>query len=285
MPMRWTPENDQLLLLKILETHDIRLDPKKVAEVWPTIEDQDKPTPRAITERLVRMRAMIKPGNSNSSFMIGSGPGSSSGSPASKRGRKPGSSNTTPRSAQRKKAADDSGNGKNALTQGSPLKSEKMDLDDDNATNSADAEHELDTDFVAGEADNTNIETPSKKRKGRGLFDIPGPTAAPSTPAPTPAAAGIMSSRTHELSGVQVGSSLGLNSQKRAQQLLNAVSDGSPVKRIPRARQAATKFSIVNYTNHLGDDEDGFEPGMDEVDSSASDYVPDSAVFDDDHFA
>ncbi|KAL4999275.1 hypothetical protein BDV10DRAFT_184438 [Aspergillus recurvatus] len=287
MPMRWTPENDQLLLLKILETHDIRLDPKKVAEVWPTIEGQDKPTPRAITERLVRMRAMVKPGNSNSVSMIGSGPGPSNGSPTSKRGRKPGYSNSTPRSGQRKKAADSSGNGKDAPTQSSPLKSE-MELYDDNAIGSADAEHELDTDFVTGEAEDITIETPTKKRKARGLFNIPAFTAAPSTPASTPAvaAAGVMGSRqTQEGPDVRAGSSLGLNIKEGAHQWLGAVGDGSPVKRTPRARRATTKIGMVSYADHLDDDEDGLKGGMDEVDSSASDYVPDSAVFDDDDFA
>ncbi|KAL6231058.1 hypothetical protein BDW75DRAFT_248198 [Aspergillus navahoensis] len=277
MPMRWTPENDQLLLLKILETHDIRLDPKKVAEVWPTIEGQDKPTPRAITERLVRMRAMIKPVNSNSSSLIGS--------PASKRGRKSGSSNSTPRPEQRKNAADGSGNGKKAPTQSSPLRSE-MDFNDDNATGSADAEHELDTDFVTGEIDKTTIETPTKKRKGRGLFRIPASTAALSTPASTPAAAGVMVSRqTQEGPDVQAGSIVDSNTKKGAQQSLGAVWDGSPVKRTPRSRRATTKLGMVSYTDHLGADEDGLEGSMDEVDSSASDYVPDSAVFDDDDFA
>ncbi|KAH8431910.1 uncharacterized protein LDX57_009559 [Aspergillus melleus] len=60
MPVKWTPENDQLLLLKILETHDLSVDPKRVADAWPTTVENgkeiDRPTPRAITERLVRMR-------------------------------------------------------------------------------------------------------------------------------------------------------------------------------------------------------------------------------------
>ncbi|KAL4988241.1 hypothetical protein BDW68DRAFT_177128 [Aspergillus falconensis] len=284
MPVKWTPENDQLLLVKILETHDFKLDPKRIVEVWPTIEGQDKPTPRAITERLARIRAMVKPGKSSSGSMIGSGSGSSSVSPASKRGRNLGTPNSTPRSGQQK-AADNIGNSKDAPTQSSPLKSE-MDFDYDKATGSADAEHELDTDFVTGEASNTTIETPTKKRKGRGLFDIRAFTSAPSTPASTPVAAGIMGSRqTQEGSGVQAGSSVGLSIEKGAQQLLYAVRDGSPVKRTPRARRATTKLGMVNYTDHLGDDEDGLDGGLNEVDSSVSDYVPDSAVFDNDDFA
>ncbi|KAL4745295.1 hypothetical protein BDW72DRAFT_211535 [Aspergillus terricola var. indicus] len=286
MPMKWTPEKDQLLLLKILETHDFRLDPKKVAEVWPTIENQDKPTPRAITERLVRIRAMVKPGKSNNSSMICSGSGSSSSSPVSKRGRKPGTPNSTPRSGQRKKAADSIGNGKNIPTQSSPLKS-GMDLDDDDATVVADAEHELDTDFATGDLDSASIKTPTKKGKGPGLLNFPTFTAASSTPASTPAAdAGIMGSRqTQGRSDVQAGVSLGLNIGKEAQQSLAAIGDGSPVKRISRARRAATKLGLVNYADHLADGEDGFEGDMDEVDSSASDYVPDSAVLDEEDFA
>ncbi|KAL4741042.1 hypothetical protein BDV11DRAFT_80287 [Aspergillus similis] len=281
MPMKWTPEKDQLLLLKILETHDFRLDPKKVAEVWPTIDNHDKPTPRAITERLVRIRAMVKPGKSSNSSIICSGSGFSSLSPASKRGRKPGTPNSTPRSGQRKKAADNIANSKNLLTQSSPLKSD-MNLDDDDTTVAADAEHELDTDFVTEEVDSTPIKTPTKKGKGPGLLDFPTFTTASSIPVPAPAAGIIGSRQTQEGSAVQAGVSLGLDIRKEA---LGAVSDGSPVKRAFRARRATAKLDLVSYTDHLAGSEDGFEEDMDEVDSSASDYVPESAVLDEEDFA
>lgn len=34
MPMRWTPDKDHILLLKLLETHDISVDTKKIAAAW-----------------------------------------------------------------------------------------------------------------------------------------------------------------------------------------------------------------------------------------------------------
>ncbi|PLB45245.1 hypothetical protein P170DRAFT_479764 [Aspergillus steynii IBT 23096] len=90
MPMKWTPENDQLLLLKILETHDLSVDTKRVADAWPINEDSgkknDRPTPRAITERLVRMRQIVKSTGTGTSstdghFSIGKGTGSAPSTP------------------------------------------------------------------------------------------------------------------------------------------------------------------------------------------------------------
>ncbi|RAK74861.1 uncharacterized protein BO72DRAFT_450319 [Aspergillus fijiensis CBS 313.89] len=54
--MRWTPEADQLLLLKIVETHNLSVNYRKVAEAWPVAAGELPPTPRAISERLVRIR-------------------------------------------------------------------------------------------------------------------------------------------------------------------------------------------------------------------------------------
>ncbi|KAI9807611.1 MAG: hypothetical protein M1825_005551 [Sarcosagium campestre] len=55
MPVKWTPDNDQVLLLKILETHPtISVDASAVANAWPA--DREKPTARAISERLVKIR-------------------------------------------------------------------------------------------------------------------------------------------------------------------------------------------------------------------------------------
>ncbi|KAL4821564.1 hypothetical protein BDW67DRAFT_151046 [Aspergillus spinulosporus] len=232
---------------------------------------------------------MVKPGKSNNSSMICSGSGSGSLSPASNRGRKTGTPNSTPRSCRRKKAADSIGESKNVPAQSSPPKSD-MDLDDDDdATVAADAEHELDTDFVTVEVDNTSIKTPTKKGNGPGLLNFPAFTVASSTPTSTPAtaaAAGTMGSRqTQEGSEVQAGVSLGLKIGKEAQQPFGAVGDGSPIKRTSRARRTTTKLGFVSYTDHLADGEDGFEGDMDEVDSSASDYVPDSAALDEEDFA
>ncbi|PYI30656.1 hypothetical protein BP00DRAFT_426363 [Aspergillus indologenus CBS 114.80] len=56
--MRWTPEADQLLLLKIVETHNLSVNYKKVAEAWPVAVGEMPPTPRAISERLIKIRNM-----------------------------------------------------------------------------------------------------------------------------------------------------------------------------------------------------------------------------------
>ncbi|OCL12054.1 hypothetical protein AOQ84DRAFT_421325 [Glonium stellatum] len=55
MPIKWTPELDQLLLCLIIETQTFKLDPEKVVAAWPT-DKGDVPTARAITERIVRIR-------------------------------------------------------------------------------------------------------------------------------------------------------------------------------------------------------------------------------------
>ncbi|OOO12907.1 hypothetical protein OAory_01006560 [Aspergillus oryzae] len=107
MPMRWTPENDQLLLLKILETHDLSVDTKRVAEAWPGTDSSNRPTPRAITERLVKMRQMVKAANNGADghFSIGKGAGTNPGSATAtpcKRGKNATAIPKTPTSAKRK---------------------------------------------------------------------------------------------------------------------------------------------------------------------------------------
>ncbi|KAB8216087.1 hypothetical protein BDV33DRAFT_194648 [Aspergillus novoparasiticus] len=107
MPMRWTPENDQLLLLKILETHDLSVDTKRVAEAW---HSSNRPTPRAITERLVKMRQMVKAANNGADghFSIGKGAGTNpSGATATprKRGKNATAMPKTPTSGKRKNAS------------------------------------------------------------------------------------------------------------------------------------------------------------------------------------
>ncbi|KMU84941.1 hypothetical protein CIHG_02724 [Coccidioides immitis H538.4] len=60
MPIKWTPENDQILLVEILETHQLSVDTKKVSEAWPQADPNAIPTPRAITERLHRIKKASK---------------------------------------------------------------------------------------------------------------------------------------------------------------------------------------------------------------------------------
>ncbi|KAI9856562.1 MAG: hypothetical protein M1824_005381 [Vezdaea acicularis] len=60
MPIRWTAENDHLLLLKLLETHpSLSVDAKAIVASWPT-HNGDVPTARAVTERFVKIRKDAK---------------------------------------------------------------------------------------------------------------------------------------------------------------------------------------------------------------------------------
>ncbi|KAF2678466.1 hypothetical protein K458DRAFT_435902 [Lentithecium fluviatile CBS 122367] len=56
MPMSWTPENDRLLLLKIIETHAITVNAEAIVKAWP--DKGEKPTARAIKERIVKLRSV-----------------------------------------------------------------------------------------------------------------------------------------------------------------------------------------------------------------------------------
>ncbi|RAL12068.1 uncharacterized protein BO97DRAFT_405787 [Aspergillus homomorphus CBS 101889] len=96
--MRWTPEADQLLLLKILETHNLSVNSKKVAEAWPVAEGQDGPTPRAISERLVKIRNMA-----GTSFSISKGNKSTTTPNTTPRKPRTKSVPSTPSSTKRKR--------------------------------------------------------------------------------------------------------------------------------------------------------------------------------------
>ncbi|KAI9725843.1 MAG: hypothetical protein M1828_002472 [Chrysothrix sp. TS-e1954] len=69
--VKWTPEKDQLLLLKILETHELSVDAKRVSAAWPG-DQEDIPTARAITERLVKIRQIAKAKGAAGHFNISS---------------------------------------------------------------------------------------------------------------------------------------------------------------------------------------------------------------------
>ncbi|KAL8915142.1 MAG: hypothetical protein Q9172_006941 [Xanthocarpia lactea] len=108
MPIKWTPERDQTLLLKILETSEIAANVKAISETWPTTEEA--PTPRAIQERLHKIRAMAGGKGSGTFKMVGTvgSRGSAKSSPAKSNPAKP----STPRKKggagnKRKRASDD----------------------------------------------------------------------------------------------------------------------------------------------------------------------------------
>ncbi|QKX62422.1 uncharacterized protein TRUGW13939_09583 [Talaromyces rugulosus] len=60
MPMQWTAENDNILFLKVLETNNISVNYNAIAEAWPVENGKDKPTPRAISERIFRLKQKAK---------------------------------------------------------------------------------------------------------------------------------------------------------------------------------------------------------------------------------
>ncbi|KAJ5591093.1 hypothetical protein N7450_005065 [Penicillium hetheringtonii] len=74
--IRWTPSADQTLLLKILETHELSVDTNKVAAAWPG-EEAARPTPRAIKERIAKIKELNKTAacaSSNATDSPSSGP-------------------------------------------------------------------------------------------------------------------------------------------------------------------------------------------------------------------
>ncbi|PWW72686.1 hypothetical protein C7212DRAFT_348073 [Tuber magnatum] len=119
--MRWTADNDQLLFLKLIETHDVSVKPQKIQyvaigcrslmfsptvyvysldpanknpesrEAWPR-DGREIPTARAISERIVKLRNTIKTASTDATSSL----------PAS-------STQTTPR--KRKNVQDNGGTG------------------------------------------------------------------------------------------------------------------------------------------------------------------------------
>ncbi|MCJ1432099.1 hypothetical protein MMC27_001455 [Xylographa pallens] len=71
MPIKWTSENDQLLLVKVLETHAVSIDTKAVVAAWPT-NNGEVPTPRAITERILKIRSLAKAAGGGATSKISS---------------------------------------------------------------------------------------------------------------------------------------------------------------------------------------------------------------------
>ncbi|KAL4872735.1 hypothetical protein BDV12DRAFT_193079 [Aspergillus spectabilis] len=279
MPMKWTPKKDQLvspnpsepslhlhfqtskltpsyhlqLLLKILETNNnLSVDFKKVAEAWPVTPNQDRPTPRAISERLVKIRQMAKSSAANTGsdghLSIGKGVrGSASSTP---RKSTKASVISTPEWAKRKR----SGNGE----MGFPVKKEVGVKDE--VVNE-------DEDYGEDELECRIVETPTKKMKGLELSET-------------------FTTRVgyHGQGQVEVRAGSTLNLKKEKDDDDDVFGASQPAKRQIRARRATAPFGMVNYGDALGEDED--EDRADDAESSASDYVPEGIEVDrDDEFA
>lgn len=132
--------------------------------------------------------------------------------------------------------------------------------------------------------------TPTKKGKARGLFDIPA-FSATTTPRSenTPVAAATAGSgqglghyHGENGSGFKPGSSLGISQGNPG----GSSSTGSPVKpkrNQARARRAAVQYGMVKYEDDP--DEESAGGRIDDIESSASDFVPDGAGLEDEDFA
>ncbi|KAL4884402.1 hypothetical protein BJY04DRAFT_215371 [Aspergillus karnatakaensis] len=236
MPMRWTPEQDQQLLLKILETNNnLSVDVKKISEAWTPSPGQQKPTPRAITERLVKIRQMAKSSASASGtdghFSIGKG----AKSPAAATPRKnKGFSISTSESSKRKRVA---------------MKTTRVKEEDTNEPT------ELE------ESGREVVETPTKKMKGLGLSEAsvtPSRQYSEEVEVRAGSTLNIKQEQVENDDVFDVG-----------------VGAAEPKKRQTRVRRATALLGMVEYGNALGDDdeeESEGDHGADYAESSASDY-------------
>lgn len=148
MPIKWTAEVDQVLLLKILETSNINADVKAISEAWPI--EMEKPTPRAITERLVKIRASAKNAGTSTHFSVSGKPSTGAGTPRKRAGA--GSANATKKTTTPKK------NGTKASSQAKRKRGGNVSEDDESGG-----------DRFKSEGNDTNAsdsyESPSKKTK------------------------------------------------------------------------------------------------------------------------
>ncbi|CAI7613574.1 unnamed protein product [Penicillium pancosmium] len=62
--VRWTAENDQILLAKMIEAHDFSVDTAKMATLWPG-DEESRPTARAIKERIAKIKEISKASSAN----------------------------------------------------------------------------------------------------------------------------------------------------------------------------------------------------------------------------
>ncbi|EKG16071.1 hypothetical protein MPH_06765 [Macrophomina phaseolina MS6] len=104
MPMRWTPDKDQLMLLMLLKTHNISINYGAIADAWPA-DQGEKPTPRAISERLIKMRKQIGSSGGQVAAAIAKQPRSVNSTPSkpkAPRPTKPAIASTTPSAKRRR---------------------------------------------------------------------------------------------------------------------------------------------------------------------------------------
>ncbi|KAJ5194259.1 hypothetical protein N7491_001595 [Penicillium cf. griseofulvum] len=61
--VKWDEAADHTLLATIIQSHHLRVDAAKVAEAWPVQDEDQKPTPRAIKERLIKIKEKTRARN------------------------------------------------------------------------------------------------------------------------------------------------------------------------------------------------------------------------------
>ncbi|KAI4171210.1 MAG: hypothetical protein LQ343_004416 [Gyalolechia ehrenbergii] len=159
MPIKWTPEKDQTLLLKILETSSISADVKAISETWPAGEEA--PTPRAIQERLHKIRAIAKgkgTGNFKMVGTVGSKASSAKSSPAK----------ATPRSTPKKNGKVTPGKRKRKTKEAPPLTFSASDEADESEASKTSFKSENNGTDVS---EDEKLVSPIKKKVKAEIFD------------------------------------------------------------------------------------------------------------------
>ncbi|KAJ6093362.1 hypothetical protein N7486_008651 [Penicillium sp. IBT 16267x] len=55
-PMKWDERDNAILLTKLIETHNIKVDAQMISNAWP--QESGSPSPRAIREQIGRIKSM-----------------------------------------------------------------------------------------------------------------------------------------------------------------------------------------------------------------------------------
>ncbi|KAJ5386301.1 hypothetical protein N7509_008842 [Penicillium cosmopolitanum] len=117
--VRWTAENDQILLAKMIEAHDFSVDTAKMATLWPG-DEESRPTARAIKERIAKIKEISKASSANGP----AGPSTPAKRPRNKVAKTPKTpKESTPAGKSRKKK------GEASVKVESPIKVESTDED------------------------------------------------------------------------------------------------------------------------------------------------------------
>ncbi|KAJ5787694.1 hypothetical protein N7457_002684 [Penicillium paradoxum] len=69
--IKWDSVADKILVAILLQTHELSIDFVKIADAWPAKDDEAKPTPRAIRERIFKIKEL---GKANAAAAGGSSP-------------------------------------------------------------------------------------------------------------------------------------------------------------------------------------------------------------------